>query len=384
MRTNPNREQHLLAEHRVSPYFPVTEELGWEQYTVFNHMITPTLCKHISPEEIYKALTTRAILIPTGAERQVEVTGKDAAKFMDYLLTRDIAKLSPGRCSYSFVCDENGEIIVDGIIIFINEEKLWFGVTDGDVELWARGIALHSDYDVQVREADVAPLQIQGPKSRDILRAIIGDSIDELKFFRCMETNIAGIDCVISRTGWTAELGYEVYPIGSEKALDVWDAIIQAGKAHEMLVSGLSWNRALESGLMVFGMGTRDEHMNPLEHWRTNLVDMEKGPFIGKAALQKIMDNGGPHRKVIGLIGSEVPPARIERPCRIRHNNKDIGVTRSLGFSPVLKRTICLALVDSNYTEEGLTLEVVHPDGKVEMTVTEVPFVDKQGSRVRS
>ena len=307
MTANPHRTQHLLPLHRVSPYFSKTEELGWEQYTVFNHMITPTLCRHIPPGDIYQALTTTAVLIPTGAERQLEITGKDAAKFMDYLVTRDMAKLAPGRCSYSFMCDENGEIIVDGIIVYISERKLWFGVSDGDIELWARGIALHSDYDVLVREADVAPLQIQGPKSRDILRTIIGNSIEDLKFFGCTQTRIAGVDCVISRTGWTGELGYEVYPTSSETAPDVWDAIVEAGKPCDMLISGLSWSKSLEAGLMVFSMGTRDERINPLEHWRSNLVDLDKGPFIGQAALQKIMAEGGPARNSDRLLDSDLP-----------------------------------------------------------------------------
>ena len=384
MTVNPHRTQHLLPHHRVSPYFPKTEELGWEQYTVFNHMITPTLCKHIPPGDVYEALTTRAVLIPTGAERQIEITGKDAVKFMDYLVTRDMTKLTPGRCSYSFMCDENGEIIVDGIIVYISEEKVWFGVSDGDIELWARGIALHSDYDVLVREADVAPLQIQGPRSRDILRAVIGESIDEMKFFDCMQTEIASVACVISRTGWTGELGYEVYPINSGKALDVWDVIVKAGKSCEMLISGLSWSKTLESGLMVFSMGTRDERINPLEHWRSNLVDLDKGPFIGQAALQKIITNGGPSRKLIGLVGGTQPLSHIERPCKIKYQYEDIGVTRSLAFSPSLQRNICLALVDRKYTETGITLGLEHPDGVVEMTVTELPFVDKEGSRVRS
>ena len=384
MTVNPHRTQHLLPHHRVSPYFPKTEELGWEQYTVFNHMITPTLCKHIPPGDVYEALTTRAVLIPTGAERQIEITGKDAVKFMDYLVTRDMTKLAPGRCSYSFMCDENGEIIVDGIIVYISEEKVWFGVSDGDIELWARGIALHSDYDVLVREADVAPLQVQGPKSRDILRAVIGKSIDDLRFFGCMQTQIAGVDCVISRTGWTGELGYEVYPTNSETALDVWDAIVKAGKSCEMLISGLSWSKTLESGLMVFSMGTRDERFNPLEHWRSNLVALDKGPFIGQAALQKIITNGGPSRKVIGLVGGAQPLSRIERPCKIKYQDEDIGVTRSLAFSPSLQRNICLALVDRKYTEKGINLGLEHPDGVVEMAVTELPFVDKEGLRVRS
>lgn len=384
MTVNPHRTQHLLPHHRVSPYFPKTEELGWEQYTVFNHMITPTLCKHIPPGDVYEALTTRAVLIPTGAERQIEITGKDAVKFMDYLVTRDMTKLTPGRCSYSFMCDENGEIIVDGIIVYISEEKVWFGVSDGDIELWARGIALHSDYDVLAREADVAPLQIQGPRSRDILRAVIGESIDEMKFFDCMQTEIASVACVISRTGWTGELGYEVYPINSGKALDVWDVIVKAGKSCEMLISGLSWSKTLESGLMVFSMGTRDERINPLEHWRSNLVDLDKGPFIGQAALQKIITNGGPSRKLIGLVGGTQPLSHIERPCKIKYQYEDIGVTRSLAFSPSLQRNICLALVDRKCTETGINLDLEHPDGVVEMVVTELPFVDKEGSRVRS
>ena len=193
-----------------------------------------------------------------------------------------------------------------------------------------------------------------------------------------------GVACVISRTGWTGELGYEVYPINSGKALDVWDVIVKAGKSCEMLISGLSWSKTLESGLMVFSMGTRDERINPLEHWRSNLVDLDKGPFIGQAALQKIITNGGPSRKLIGLVGGAQPLSRIERPCKIKYQDEDIGVTRSLAFSPSLQRNICLALIDRKYTETGITLGLEHPDGVVEMTVTELPFVDKEGSRVRS
>ena len=125
------------------------------------------------------------------------------------------------------------------------------------------------------------------------------------------------------------ELGYEVYPVNSGQAPDVWDAIIAAGNPLGMLVSGLSWSKALESGLMVFSMGTRDERINPLEHWRTNLVDLDKGPFIGRAALEKIIACGGPSRKITGLAGGAEPLSRIERPCRIRYRDKDIGVTRA-------------------------------------------------------
>ena len=135
---------------------------------------------------------------------------------------------------------------------------------------------------------------------------------------------------------------------------------------------------------MVFSMGTRDERINPLEHWRSNLVDLDKGPFIGQAALQKIITNGGPSRKLIGLVGGAQPLSRIERPCKIKYQYEDIGVTRSLAFSPSLQRNICLALIDRKYTETGITLGLEHPDGVVEMTVTELPFVDKEGLRVRS
>ena len=135
---------------------------------------------------------------------------------------------------------------------------------------------------------------------------------------------------------------------------------------------------------MVFSMGTRDERMNPLEHWRTNLVDLDKGPFIGRAALEKILADGGPSRKIIGLAGGAEPLSRIERPCRIKYQDKDIGVTRSLAFSPSLQRNICLALVERKYIDKGLKLVVEHPDGMVEMAVTELPFVDKDGLRVRS
>lgn len=382
---NPNRTQRLSPLHRVAPYFALTEKEGWREYTIFNHMITPSLSHWLDPSVVYDALTQRAILVATGAERQIEIKGPDAVKFADYVTTRDMTKLRVHQAAYGFCCDEEGIIVSDVVIVRPAEDTVWLSVSDADLELWCRGIALHTAHRVSVGEADIAPIQLQGPRSRDILRTIVGPALDALKFFHCMPARIAGTDVYISRTGWTGELGYEIYPFGSANAPAVWEALSAAGQGHELLISGLSLARAIESGILAFTFGMREDRMNPLEHWRSNVVDFQKVNFIGKSALQQIVAAGGPQRRHIGLVGSPDRFPGMERPWNVLDAGQAIGHTRWTAYSPSLGRNIAIALIPSTYSTFEGSLEVASSDGKHEqMRVTALPFIDREGRRVRA
>src|SRR5204863_7063657 len=155
-----------------------------------------------------------------------------------YITSHDLCRLKTGDCKYTLACDPEGRIICDPVLLHPWPEVIWFSHGDVDLTLWARGIAMHGGYQVEVREPDVAPLQIQGPKSADVLRGLVEGPLDDLGFYKCLVTRVAGLPAVVSRTGWSGGLGYEVFPLSSERAMHLWESLLEAGQPHGMLVTG--------------------------------------------------------------------------------------------------------------------------------------------------
>ena len=166
--------------------------------------------------------------------------------------------------------------------------------------LWAQGVAVGAGMDVQVTEPDIPPLQVQGPRSGDVMAALTGGSTDRLGHFRCMQVAVAGVDSVVSRTGWSHELGYEIYPLGSDRALELWDAVVEAGRPYEMLITGPNIARAVESGITDTNLAT-GMHLKALEA-NPRLVDLDAGDFVGRDALRALSERGVSRRQV-GLLG---------------------------------------------------------------------------------
>jgi glycine cleavage system aminomethyltransferase T len=368
------RTQSLQPNVRRSPYFAGTERAGATAYMVYNHMYM-AMAFDRDPMDDYRAVTERVALWDVGAERQVQVAGPDAVRFADYLVTRDLANVQPGDCRYALCCDERGEIICDSVVVVPRAHVVWLSHGTIDLLLWVRGIALHAGYDVEVSEPDIAPLQVQGPRSREVLRKLVGSAIDGLRYYRCMPAEIAGLPVVVSRTGWSGELGYEIFPLSEDRAMELFDTVLEAGREFDMLVTGPNLPKALEAGISDTAYYT-NAGLNALELGRDSMVDLDAGPFVGREALLAIR-RAGVRRRVVGLLG---PPGarlpRLETFWPIRNGSAQSGATRWQAFSPALSRAVAIGVVRIEDATPGQTMTVSHPLGDTEMTVAELPFVD--------
>jgi aminomethyltransferase len=322
--------------------------------------------------EEYVALTERVTLWDVGCERQTELRGPDALRLADRLVTRDLRTLPVGGCRYGYVCDPDGKIMCDPVILRPWQDVVWFSHGIVDLTLWARAIALEGGYDVEVSEPDVAPLQIQGPRSADMLRALVEAPIDHMKFYRCVVTRVAGIDAVISRTGWSGGLGFEIFPLSSGRAMELWNTLIEAGRPHGLLVTGPVVHRAVERNVTDTAYATNSD-MNPFEAGGERLVDFDKPDFIGRAALLRVKAEGV-RRKSVGLfVEGDLPRLEWQWPLTDARGNP--GLVRWATHSFALDRSIAIALVDAA-VELGEQVRVDHPGGRVDATVTALPFVE--------
>ena len=213
---------------RETPFEKRALEQGAKAFTVYNHMTLSSV--YATPEEDYQHLCQHVQLWDVACERQVEVVGKDALALIELVTPRDMASCKVGQCYYAPVVDENGGIVNDPIIIRLAEDRFWVSIADSDVVLWMKGIAYGRGMDVSVFEPDVSPLAVQGPKSFDLMADLVGEHIRDIKFFWFIETQIAGTDVILARSGWSGQGGFEIYLQDSSKGLDLWDAVWAAGE----------------------------------------------------------------------------------------------------------------------------------------------------------
>lgn len=366
----PRERTRTYPITRRSPYWQGSIDAGVSEFMVYNHMYFPLIYHH-SPAEEYVALTERATLWDVGCERQTELRGPDALRFAQYLTTRDLSGLETGMCRYTVACDPDGAIICDPVLLRPWDDVIWLSHGDADLTLWARGVALNGGFDVAVCEPDVAPLQIQGPKALDVLGPLTEAPIERLGFYRCVVTRVAGIEAVVSRTGWSGGPGYEVFPLSSAQAMTLWDGLCEAGRAHGMMVVGPNVFRAVEKGVTDTAYHS-NSGMNPFEAGHGRLVDLDKGDFIGREALARVAAEG-PRRKTVGLFIEGALP-RLEWYWPLEDARGRGGEVRWAVHSFALDRSIGIALVDAA-VEVGERVRVHHPLGSPGATVTGLPFV---------
>jgi len=356
---------------RRSPYFERTLEHGACEFMVYNHTYMP-MGYGRDPREDYRALVERVTLWDVGAERQCELRGPAALALADHLSPRMLSDLEVGECRYTPVCDRAGEIMCECIVLRPWPDVVWFSHSDVDLSLWAAGIALARGDDVTVAEADVAPLQLQGPRAADVLAGLAGAELAGLGRHRCAPMQVAGVETVVSNTGWSREPGYELYPLGSGRAGELWDALLAAGEPHGILVTGPNIVRAVEQGISDTQYAT-NSHMNPIELGIGHLLDLDRD-FVGGDALRAVRDNG-PARRSIGLVCDGEPFPRMERHWPVeRTTGEPVGVTRWAVYSFALERNIAVCLVDAGADPaEGLLVQA--PDGARTGTPHAIPFV---------
>ena len=359
---------------RKSPYFDATVRWGAQGFSVYNHMYIPR--DFGDPEQNFWTLVNDAILCDVAVERQVEITGPDAARFVQMLTPRDLSKMAVGQCKYILITNAQGGILNDPILLRLAENHFWISLADSDILLWAQGVAVHSGMDVTIAEPDVSPLQLQGPKSGVIMQDLFGPEIADLRYYWLREMDLDGIPLIVSRTGWSSELGYEIYLRDSAHGDALWDRIMAAGMPHGLKPGHTSSIRRIEGGMLSYHADA-DIHTNPYELGLGRLVNLDmQADFIGKAALARIHAEG-PKRQQIGLVLECAPLSGPNtRFWPITQNGAVIGKVTSAVYSPRLQKNIALAMVDSAAAILGAQVEVTTTSGVVAAHMVERPFYD--------
>ena len=367
---------------RKSPYFQATVNWGAKAFSVYNHMYIPR--DFGDPEQNYWNLVNDAILCDVAVERQVEITGPDAAKFMQILTPRDLSQMAVGQCKYILITNEEGGIINDPVLLRLGENRFWISLADSDVLLWAQGVAVNSGLDVRVCEPDVSPLQLQGPRSMDIMKALFGEDVAQLKYYWLRHYEVDGIPVVVSRTGWSSELGYEIYLCDSRWGTELWEKIMATGVPFGLKPGHTSTIRRIE-GAMLSYHADMDIQTNPFELGLDRLVSLDAPhDFIGKAALQQI-NLQGISRKQIGLkIDGERLSGPNTRFWPLQAAGTEVGKVTSAVFSPRLNQNIALAMVTVGVAEIGTVLTVTTSTGIRTATVVEKPFIDPRKQITKS
>jgi len=359
---------------RKSPYFNSTVKWGATGFSVYNHMYIPR--DFGSPEQNFWNLVNEAILCDVAVERQVEITGPDATKFIQLITPRDLSNLSVGQCKYVLIVNNEGGILNDPVLLRLKENHYWLSLADSDILLWAQGVVVNSGLNIKISEPDVSPLQLQGPNSGKIMEALFGKNINDLKYYWLRELNLDGIPLIVSRTGWSSELGYELYLRDGSKGDELWEKIMSAGKIFGLKPGHTSSIRRIEGGMLSYHADV-DINTNPYEVGLGRLVNLDiAANFIGKDALQKIYDDGI-KRKLVGVILNCAPLTGPNTTFwEIIKNNKVIGKITSAVYSPRLKKNIALAMIITEQSEIGTVLNIKINDQVVKATITEKPFYD--------
>ena len=367
------------ARIRKSPYFDSTIKYGATGFTIYNKMYLPT--SFAGTEKEYESLVNDVTFGDFAAERQVEVSGPDAYKFIRYINPRNLEKCAIGDCKYIVLTDKNGGIINDACLLRLQEDKFWISPGDGDVLLWLEGIAINSGMDIKIHEPDVSPLQISGPKAGKLIQKLFKGEHDDLGYYKARETSLNDIPMVIGRTVWSGELSYELYLQNRKLGNELFEIVHEAAKEFNASVIAPNTIRTIEGGLLSYQSDFGREH-NPYTIGLDRLVDVDQDvDFIGKEALKKIKEDGISEK----LIGVEIDGDPIQKapenfwPVFDVNSNK-IGRLSRCFYSPRLKKNIGLAIIDMKFTEPGTSLVIESPNAHLNAQVHELPWFPAEKS----
>jgi glycine cleavage system aminomethyltransferase T len=356
---------------RKSPYFDATLRYGARAFTVYSHMYMPTV--YTDPVTEYWQLVTEVTLWDVACERQVEITGPDACKFVQLLTPRDLSNCVIDDCRYVLLTDNDGGIVNDAVLLRLAENHFWLSPGDGDVLLWVQGIAAQADMQVIVCEPDVSPLQLQGPKAPEVARTMFGDVAIELGYFRMRQLDLDGIPLVLSRTGWSGEPGYELFLRDGSRGEELWEKVMAAGKAQNITPAAPNTIRSIEGAILSYCSDiTRND--NPWTLGLGRLVNLDQeADFIGKNALKKIHAEGTKRRLVGVEIDGEVIPGN-DAFWPVRSNDLRVGHLSRCAYSPRLGKNIGFVNVPTACAADGTFLQVETPSGVAEARVVPVPW----------
>ncbi len=363
------------ARNRRTPYYEAEQRHSPLGYTVYNHMYFPIRFDTFEAE--FEALLNDVTVWDVSVERCLEIGGPDGFTFAQLLTPRDLSKCSVGQAKYVLIVDGDGGIINDPVLTRMDENTFWFALASSDALLFARGLKnAYPDLDVTIKEADVAPMQIQGPKSKDLMRDLLGEEVLDIKYYYFKRFSIDGIPVVVTRTGWTSEVGYEIYLTDASKGTELWEKVMKAGEPYNVRPTGPSDIRRIEGAIFNWGADMTYEN-NPYELGLDRLVDeLPEHASISIAALKRIKAEGV-SRRINGVeFDGEPFPGLNNVKWPVTDGGRQIGKVTSAIHSPRLGKNIGYAWLPAERSREGDTITVQTEWGERTGTIVEMPFVD--------
>jgi len=357
---------------RSTPYTSRIENQGVTAYTVYNHMLLPAAFGSL--EESCDHLKKNVQIWDVAAERQVEISGKDAAKLVQLMTCRDLSKSKVGRCYYCPLIDENGNLVNDPVILKLAEDRWWISIADSDVIFFAKGLASGNKFDVKIFEPIVDILAVQGPKSFDLMEKVFGEKIKELKFFGFDYFTFNGAKHLIARSGWSKQGGFEIYVENTDSGLKLYDHLFEIGKEFNVRPGCPNLIERIESGLLSYG-NDFDNNDNPFQCGFDKYIDLETDiNFLGKDKLKKIKEKGIDRK----LMGVQIDLTKILLTSSLNIKNNDgniIGELRSACYSPHFKKVIGIAMIKEPYCKASSSGTIEIDGNSLALKVCDLPFI---------
>ena len=367
-------EMLISTRVRKSPYWHLSHQAGCWRATVYNRMYHPR--GYVRPEDggamvEYDAIVNHVTMWNVAVERQIQVIGRDAEAFIDYVITRDATRIEPMHAKYVILCNERGGVLNDPVLLRLSKNEFWFSIADSDIMLWLQGANLGKKFDVEINEIDVSPVQIQGPKSKTLMVDLFGLAISDMPYYGLLASKVVGCNVVISQSGFSGEKGYEIYLRDATlHAEDMWNAILDAGRKHDLMVIAPAHHRRIAAGILSWGQDLDVETLPFQCNLGYQVPRKKKGDYIGKEALEKAreqMEAGSPPFKTV-LVGITLGGKPIDdyAPDFWLISGADggdpVGYVTSPWYSPELGTNIAMGYVPWEMRDIGTALQVHLPD----------------------
>lgn len=384
--TGPTPVELLISTRiRKSPYWHLSVEAGCWRAEVYNRVYHPRgYVRNADGGAMveYDSLVNHVTMWNVAVERQIRVKGPDAEAFVDFVITRDATKIPPMRARYVILCNGEGGILNDPVLLRLSHDEFWFSLSDSDLIYWLQGINVGRRFDVAIGEIDVCPVQIQGPKSIDLMTDLIGPAAAEIPSYGLWSGFVAGCEVMVSQTGFTGEKGYEIYLRDATlHAEALWNAVLEAGKAHELAVIAPAHHRRVAAGILSWGQDMDAETLPFQVNLGYQVPRIKAGDYVGRQALEAAraaLEAGSPpwtHR-LVGLVLGGKPIDDYAPDFWLVTGESDdhpVGYVTSPWYSPELETNIAMAYVPNTLSELGTALRVRLPDSYADTPGEAVP-----------
>ncbi len=350
----------LSRRLRRTPFSEGVERAGVKAYTIYNHMLLPTVFESVEAD--YHHLKNNVQVWDVSCERQVEMRGPDAGRLMQMLTPRDLRGMLPGQCFYVPIVDETGGMLNDPVAVKHSENRWWLSIADSDLLHWIKGVAYGFRLDVLVDEPDVSPLGVQGPKAEDLMARVFGDGVRDIRFFRFKMMEFQGRAMAVARSGYSRQGGFEIYVEGADIGMPLWDALFEAGADLDVRAGCPNLIERIEGGLLSYGNDMSADN-TPHECGLGKFCNTQTAiGCVGRDALLRVSKEG-PVRQIraIEIFGERVPPC--DRPWPIVADGQHLGNVTSAAWSPDFNTNVAIGMVRMTHWNEGTDLDVVTPDG---------------------